>query len=346
MERPAHLKPRDIRAALSNPIQVAALLGLPAKLYGSGALVRCPAHADNGPSCSLSVGPDSTLRVRCFGCGLKGDLFHLIAAARGLDLATQFRDVLTFANGLLGVDAPEVIRASRAPRAIVDRAALVRVAHAVLSAGPLDGSVHVRDVELYLARRGVLRVARSEGWGAVLPATGDVVRRRVGDGAAEASGLYLPSLDDLTFAGVALAIPWRSPGGDIQALQRRFFPSGEYGFSRDAPALWPYGAHWTAEPDQPVAVVEGAVDALVYRATYGVRALGLPGVGAWSEAWAELFRGRVVLAATDADRAGDIAAEHLAERLRGTAKKVVRHRPEGSKDWSEAAENVVKHKPR
>lgn len=96
----------DIKRALANPRDVCAALGLidHAKRNARGLIVRCPAHNERTPSCSVTQGPDGTIRVRCFGCGFSGDVFHLIAAVDGLDPHRDFKRVLERAVRLAGID--------------------------------------------------------------------------------------------------------------------------------------------------------------------------------------------------------------------------------------------------
>ncbi len=97
---------RDIRARLVDPLAVVVALGLGdgAKRQPRGVMIRCPWHVERTASCSISVGPDGTVRVRCFGCNATGDALHLVAAARGLDLERDFPRVLDEAGALVGVD--------------------------------------------------------------------------------------------------------------------------------------------------------------------------------------------------------------------------------------------------
>jgi hypothetical protein len=70
-----------VRDSLSDPAEVAEMLGL-SRSKEERQKWTCPAHG--GTSLSLSVGRDGTLRVRCFGCDLSGDIFSLIGAVEGL----------------------------------------------------------------------------------------------------------------------------------------------------------------------------------------------------------------------------------------------------------------------
>jgi DNA primase len=102
-QRPDHVS--AIKARLTDPRAVCEKLGLltGATRQGGGLLVRCPAHGDRTPSCSVTRGRDKTLRVRCFGCAFSGDVFHLIAARLALDVRTRFQEVLAHAAVLAGV---------------------------------------------------------------------------------------------------------------------------------------------------------------------------------------------------------------------------------------------------
>jgi CHC2 zinc finger len=88
-----------VRRLLTDPLKLCTSLGLldGAKRQGGGLLVRCPAHSERTPSCSVTPGPDGTVRARCFGCDWSGDALTLIAAVRGLSLrsSADFRGVLS-----------------------------------------------------------------------------------------------------------------------------------------------------------------------------------------------------------------------------------------------------------
>jgi len=97
---------QEIRSAFRNPRELCALLGIDQgakRQANNGITVRCPIHAENSPSCSVTNGPDGTVRFKCFGCDNSGDALTLIAAARGLSLKSQFRIVLEAAAELGGL---------------------------------------------------------------------------------------------------------------------------------------------------------------------------------------------------------------------------------------------------
>lgn len=91
---------REVREALADPSRVAELLGLERSREEKGKW-RCPSHG--GTSLSLRRGRDGTLQAKCFGCDLAGDVFVLLAAARGLDVRVDFRSLLEEAAELAGL---------------------------------------------------------------------------------------------------------------------------------------------------------------------------------------------------------------------------------------------------
>jgi hypothetical protein len=94
----------DIKSALRDPWKVCQQLNLldHAKRQALGLIIRCPSHGERNPSCSVTRGPDGTIRVICFSCGFAGDVFHLVAAVDGLDVQHDFRKVLARAAELAG----------------------------------------------------------------------------------------------------------------------------------------------------------------------------------------------------------------------------------------------------
>lgn len=95
-----------VRAALTDVHMVCDSLGLSqgAKRNGArGLIVCCPAHGEKNASCSVTLGPDGTIRVKCFGCQMGGDVLTLIAAARGIDVVRNFREVLEEAAEIGGL---------------------------------------------------------------------------------------------------------------------------------------------------------------------------------------------------------------------------------------------------
>jgi DNA primase len=107
-----------VRRALTNitALVVALRLEEGAVRQAHGILICCLWHSERNASCSITLGPDGTIRVHCFGCGLSGDAFHLIARAHGLDVKRDFPKVRELAAEIAGL-GPSVGGASHtAPR--------------------------------------------------------------------------------------------------------------------------------------------------------------------------------------------------------------------------------------
>lgn len=97
---------REVRQALSDPARVASALGLSKgmKAQSNGVMVLCPHHHERSPSCSLTVGPDGTLRAKCFGCDWTADAIGLVAEVAGLETrGTGFREAVVEAARVAGL---------------------------------------------------------------------------------------------------------------------------------------------------------------------------------------------------------------------------------------------------
>jgi hypothetical protein len=375
----------DVRRELSDVRRVVEALGLGvgAKRQARGLVVRCPAHNERDASCSITRGPDATIRVKCFSCGFAGDVFHLVAAAEGIALPRDFPKALQRARELgraTPADPPAQRRATRpeAPDAppVLDGSTFAASAAALLEACPLYSGVAAG-----LRARGLLFEAQGDGWG-------ELPRDRPGpfegDGRSElgtaleavrpkfepASLRWLISRDRVVWGEHRLLIPWRRPDGSIWGLQRRYAPfyGDEAPVGRTPKYVWPSESVYSPAPryaygvDSPALetgtdlwLVEGAVDVLALRALARAGALGaevpprpavlgLPGVEMWGRFGPSVLRyvrGRRVLVAFDADKAGDRAAKGskamVDDLLRAGARTIDRRRPLGFKDWGELA---------
>ena len=351
------------KRALSDPAAVARRLGLDTRgadrreqrQGGGGVFVCCPWHAEKHPSCSLTRGGDGTLRAHCFTCGGGGDVFSLVAAVRSLDVARDFRAVLKEAAEIAGVDVqeserrqaprrepPRPIFAPVAPPAVdvADRA-FAALAAPLLHLGRLDGGPISRDVCAYLDGRGLLDVARGEGWAAFPPAGSEAARswaRMVRDvapdvaralsvevGAGKAARAVARALRallarDRAFRGrrrpytlrdpdFRLVLPYRAPDGTLYAWQRRSLDTRRDKYRAPPWALrWPYAAERLngAPASASIVYCEGALDAAAVRfcevaAGRAPIVLGVPGTTAWCDYFATFARGRVAFVASDND---------------------------------------------
>ena len=100
-----------IRDRLTDPLELVGLLGLldGSQRQSGGVMIRCPNHAEKTPSCSVTRGPDGTVRAKCFGCEWSADALGLIETAMGL---TTFADVLREGALLAGIELED----TRAPQ--------------------------------------------------------------------------------------------------------------------------------------------------------------------------------------------------------------------------------------
>lgn len=118
----------EVRRGLADPLQLCRSLGLDkgSKRQPKGGIhVCCPVHAERNPSCSVTLGEGRTIRVKCFGCEFTGDALTLIAVVRGLDLKTQFKEILRVGAEISGLhhvlhelETGEVDTDRPAPRAL------------------------------------------------------------------------------------------------------------------------------------------------------------------------------------------------------------------------------------
>lgn len=300
---------------------------------GGGWLVRCPWHDERTPSCSVRLGPDGTIAVKCHACDHGGDALSLIAAARGLDLRADFRAVLAegarlgrlwhVVDALEGRQPREAAPAPRpAPRTPVDAPPrewppVAEVEALWRACGPVEADAevteHLRGRSIDPAMVDALEIARA------LPAQGALPRwARYRGAAAEAR-----SWREL---GYRLIVPMFDARGGLRSVRAwRVMPG-------DGPKRLPPGGHKASElvmaddfaramlagtrAPEDVVVVEGEPD-FVARClvTHGPRA-AIVGIvsGSWTRALAErLPVGCRVAVRTDHDQAGDrYAAEIIA----------------------------------
>lgn len=110
--RSVHHESGAIKHRLTDPAVVLAALNLSQRMQRSarGYLVLCPWHEERTPSCSVTTGPDGTLRAHCFGCGQSGDVISLAAAALHLDLRADFPRVLAELSARCGLSPDSPLR--------------------------------------------------------------------------------------------------------------------------------------------------------------------------------------------------------------------------------------------
>jgi hypothetical protein len=326
----------QIKAALSDPCDVAARLALMdgAKRQAGGLHVKCPAHDDSGPSCSLTRGRDGTLRVVCFGngCDLSGDVFCLIAAVQHLDVRRDFALVLRRAVELAGVDVERRPRTRRPPsRPLVPKAPPpVSEVRALWNAcRPCAADF---DVAAWLRSRAVdPALVDHLGLARALPVglTGPRWASYRGEAKAPAPWAAL---------GYRVIVPMHDAGGELRSLRARYIgpphedlpkalpPSGHgcKGLVMACPlaAIMLAIAGWPWWAERRVVITEGEPDFLTW-ATRGeiprnLAVLGVGGSGQWTEALADRIPDdAIVIIRTDPDDAGDAYAAEIVATLRG-----------------------------
>lgn len=351
--------PRLVRQRLNDPKALCASLGLldrHKRQAGGGITIRCPAHQESTPSCSVTLGPDGTLRWRCFACSASGDALTLVATANGLDVRKDFQRVLGAAADLAGVStrpggekpvAPP-LRPSKGPSQPTpppspDAETFDRVVRPLMTLGSLDGRGLGSGACEYLDGRGLLADARGDGWFAIGPSAGELLCDVFGLDLVRQCGL-VNEWGALKWLEHSLAIPWRTPDGLVHTVQRRHLGNCEaakrYVFPTGRGPAHPYGIERLASGVGPIAITEGAFDVLAKRrldALGWTTVLGAPGVSGWRSSWDALAHDRIVTLAFDDDEAGNRESIKLGDRLRTAgAFGVRRSTPSQGKDWADA----------
>lgn len=357
------LEVAELRQQLRNPLAVCAALGLVkgARRQPRGVTVLCPLHKEKSPSCSVTIGDDGTLRFHCFGCDAGGDVLTLIAAVRGLDLKAQFREVLEEGAAIAGVEGPSAIeaRAAEPPAPRLDALSYSAIAQRLIELCPF---VDEPDVLAYLDRR-ILIAEGARAQVAALPppaAQGVLIAKLLDTFSAES--LELAGLlwrddaghvqrDRFAFQHNRLVIPWRGRDGSISVLQRRRLDdqkAQKYVFPSGIKPLLPFGAERLRANDSErvIVLVEGALDVLALRLIdrrdrLGVMPLGLPGLGGWRSEWARFAKGRHVRIGFDADDAGELVVQSIADELYAAGAANVERWTPHAKDWCALVEQQV-----
>jgi len=338
-----------IRSALSDAHSLCEQLGLApanATRQTRGYSVCCVWHGEKNPSLSVTIGPDGTVRVHCFSCGLSTDALGLVAKVHDLDIRSQFREVLIVSAGLAGLtdlvdalqrDTPYEPPARPAPREAppaveIDYPPAEQVALVWSSTTPVTEDLAVGAL---LSERGIdpnevarLDLARALAQHATLPRwAGYQGLSWVRTG----HRLLLPVYD--SDGRMRSLRAWRVVEGDSP---KRLPPGGHKAAGlvlANAPALdWlrhsedlPY-----APPPMELTVVEGEPDFLS-RATLNAggesSVLQETIIGVLSGSWHPGFAQKVphgsgVVLMTHRDRAGDKYAQEVAKTLREVEKSL------------------------
>lgn len=325
--RPDHA--RDIRNALVDPWGLCEKLGLTRgakRQAGRGALVCCPVHGERDPSCSVTVGPDGTIRVRCFACDFSGDALGLVAQVRGLSTRTAFAEVLAEAAELAGlISLAYDLRQGRPPREYEpppppeprpepEYPPGDEVQALWESAGPVSrdqdcaATLIGRRIDPSVARE--QNLVRAIGRGSAMPPWAT----KGGRSWLETGHRILLRVWDAS--GVCRSVrAWRTKSGD-ETLPKRLPPAGRRSSGlvlANRPAV---GMLLGRTRPREVVIVEGEPDWLVW----STRDPGVPVVGVGSGWWTAEHAARIpndadVWIRTHTDAAGERYAAHVAETI-------------------------------
>ena len=290
-----------------------------------GLLVRCLAHEERTPSCSIQL-RGGVILWKCHGCGEGGDAISLVALSHGLSLrGSDFKAVLILSAELAGLHGlVRELESGEAPRgrpAPVPRASPAPErgypADAAAFWGSCSTTADVPDVASWLASRGIDPdlvdaggLARGIADGATLPQWGAYRGRSWSE------------------TGHRLILPVYDANGALRSVRAGRVVEG------DSPKRLPPGGHksgglvmacdsaiamlqGTYRP-QRLLVVEGEPDFLTW-ATWRTRH-AYARIALTSGAWTEDFAAKVpptakVFLCTDADRAGDGYADAVRKTL-------------------------------
>lgn len=333
----------EIRRALSSVRELCSSLDLlkgAKRQAGGNLIICCPSHGERNASCGVTLGPDGTVRVRCFSCGFGGDALHLVAAARGLDIKRDFPAVLREAAGIAGLDfedlgngAPMQVRQAPTPKPLQESTYPLasEVASVWQRCIPVTES---EEVSIWLSSRGLdpatideRELARALPEDIVLPRWASRERRSWFD---TGHRLIMPVFDH---RGMMLSL--RAGQVIAETRDKRVPPSGH----KAAGLLLANGcarALFAGSAKFDLLVVEGEPDFLTWASAVnqGGQPVAVVGIGSgwWSTEFAErLPAGTRVVIRTHQDPAGDKYAADIVRSL-GFRCKAFRPAPDGFGD--------------
>jgi hypothetical protein len=306
----------EIRRTLVDPRSVAERFGLSfdgSQHQASGISLRCFMHADKGPSLSITMGPDGTLRVKCHAGCFQGSVLDLIAAKHGLSCkGDDFGKVLRIGAELAGIRIDEA--GGSTPRA---------------SAPPLRGAAPAAPPppKPLDATWDALPQLDADAW--------EYLRSRGIDGAADLCRTPVPAspggLGKFATMGLRLACALRNAQGTVTGIQVRAI-TGEKNFRVEGQSsAGVFGDPRLIPSVASVVVAEGLSDFLAASAVLAGRSnvtvIGVAGVENAAHLEQLPLKGKRVVLAMDADPAGDKAAGALAAKLQRLGARICRARP-------------------
>lgn len=328
-------EPEELKRLLTDAEGFLSQLKIPFTKEAHGYKIKCPKHEEKTPSCSVKMGPDGTLSVKCFGCGFGGNVFHLIAAALQLDIKADFKQVKE--------KAYELSKQTRELPLLIQEQLQKPISkfspkhYHLLATYLIEHYSASQDEEAkaYLESRGVGFMARS--WGC-LPkdkAKLQLLRKQIihelGMSAWYQSGMAYKGEQVISWPLHRLLIPWINPQGQIQALQRRCLdaipentPKYVFPSTRFVPVVkYPFCLNWSSlqNKEQPLAICEGAFDTISFELLHQTKTVGIPGVQNIPQALEEMIKGKTIILALNNDMAGEKGLS-LLMKMCHTAKEI------------------------
>ena len=342
-------EPEELKRLLTDAEGLLSQLNIPFVKEAHGYKIKCPKHEEKTPSCSVKMGTDGTLSIKCFGCGFGGNVFHLIAASLQLDIKANFKQVKEKAYEL-SKQTTEIPLLTQEPLQKPISTFSPKHYH-LLATYLIEHYPASQDEEAkaYLEKRGVGSMANQ--WGclpkdkAKLQLLRSQIIKHLGTSAWYQSGLAYKGDQVVSWPLHRLLIPWTNPQGQIESLQRRTFePTEENGpkyvfpSTRFVPAVQhPYCRDWDflKNEEKPIAICEGVFDALSFEILYQIPALGLPGLQNELQGLAPLLKNRYVVLALDNDAAGNMKMESWIPFFKQAGVKDVKRATPKHKDFNE-----------
>jgi len=318
----AYARASSVRSALLSPLHLIRSLGVTTYITQShGVIIRCLTHIEAEPSCSVYVAPDGTIAYRCHGCGATGDALSLIAAARGLDLRSQFRAVLSIAAEIAGSEISDAAPTpNQSPRSVAypSDAALLQLARCC-SLLPPSGDMVWRGL-CWSALYGSIRWLQSDS---------DIARTAKYSWIRTGHRVIVPVYDH-TLSTARSVRGWRVDSAETRQPRgpKRLPP---YGFSTRGLAM----ANTTARlslHDRPLLIVEGEPDYLTWITRTADPVIGIIN-GSLTAIMLEAFGAAdAIYLRTHRDRAGDAYADTIARAVKCPVYRLAGHSEEDEND--------------
>jgi DNA primase len=311
-------EPEELKRLLIDAEELLSQLKFPFTKEAHGYKIKCPKHEEKTPSCSVKMGPDGTLSIKCFGCGFGGNVLHLIAAATNLDIKTDFKQVKAKAYELSKQTTALPLLTNENKQQQISKFSPKHYhlfAKYLIEHYPASQDEEAR---AYLEKRGMGAIAHQ--WGCLpkdkarLTLLRSHIIRNLGSNAWYQSGIAYKGDQVISWPSHRLLIPWTNPQGQIESLQRRALEATEenipkYVFpsTRFVPAIkHPFCRDWSflQKEEKTIAICEGAFDTISFEEMYKIKALGIAGIQSLPEGLAPFLQNRYVMIALNNDKAG------------------------------------------